>query len=1299
MDRFAGMGFGVRSITAAALAASLVCSMTPAMALAQAADELQQNTRTAQGHKLSETVVADDADLSAEGDQAEVSDAVQWTKLFGATGTSGVAGLCDNVAQTQRLSDGGFVAVGTIAEEKTPSTEHAKGKSDAVLARYDTDGNELWCTYVEGEKADLFNSVTETDDGGFLAVGATQSNQYDLEGKARGLKDGLLAKFDCDGNLVKTATFGGSDKDELMRVTPALDGGYIVVGYTNSSDGDIAQIGKTGKDADAVIAKFDDDLNLMWVTRVDGTEGKEGETGAKQIDSFVDVVQMQNAHALDDMGEDVEVSAGYVAVGYSNANDGDLAGANKGGQDVLVTKFDADGKVEWVRSFGGSADDKAASIARAASTSSVPSEGTPTFDNGFVISGTTKSADGAFSGREAADASSAGFVMRLSATGDVRWTRLLEDSSAVSADSVVCAPEGYLVAGTHAACDLDFTGVKEYGKKDAYVAHLSEDGVRLGTEALGGADDETVARLAPSGTDDYLLCGNTKSNDGMFAGMVGKTDGFVTSLSADALLTHAEQRSLVPVSALKADADTASMMAPMLHKDAYVERTGDQYTVTVYFTRAKIMGSEVSPTILGAVSYDRGDGVMVDAAADSYDEKTRVKSTTIKLTSLDTPVMIHIEGSMGDVRLSFSPDAAEDAETPPYFAPVEVTLPDFEYTWKAQFGGASEDYAADTAVLASGALVAVGQTYSQDGDFDGLQRGPACAFVQTRDAQGSVVGTFELGGMENGYSSYAASVDAAADGGYVLCGGYTSPTGAPAGDFASLNVEGAVFGQTDSYVARFAADGSLMWMTGLSGSGHDQAKQVKSTADGGCVALFETSSHDGDLANDANRGVFNLVVVKYGADGKAEWQRTIGGRNLESSDFGLDVLANGNYIVGGIKSSYDGDFEEAEAFGNTFDLFATELSAATGESVWLNTYGGSSNEYLNSVTATSDGGFIMVGDTKSGDGTFAASATGYDNSYVMKLDATGVVEWVSALKSTEFNEAERVVEVADRYLVLGNSSGTDFDFKDLNKGSSDVYVAQFDKQGKRLALDVIGGSAGDYAAQITAVNDYQVNVFLYGESNDGDFADRPQGGNDALLLAYDWREKPVNTSALEEVVEQVAGLNAADYTPESWALLQAKLAAAQAVLADDAVTEERVSEATLELRMAMEGLEKVKPDNGGEQPGCDDDGGEQPGDGDSNGSGDSDDLGASGNQSGDAADGKGSGADGAISSGSSADAAAASGSSRNTAGAASGQKSTMAQTGDAAGVVGAAAAVAALAAAAAGCGVRLRQRLLKSSNR
>ena len=481
-------------------------------------------------------------------------------------------------------------------------------------------------------------------------------------------------------------------------------------------------------------------------------------------------------------------------------------------------------------------------------------------------------------------------------------------------------------------------------------------------------------------------------------------------------------------------------------------------------------------------------------------------------------------------------------------------------------------------MLADGALVTVGQTYSFDGDVEGLQRGPSNAYVNIRDAAGNSLKTIELGGLENNYTAYAASVGATADGGFYLCGGFTTADGTPKGDFASLDRDGAVFGQTDAFVTRFSADGTVAWMRGLTGSGHDQAKAVKATSDGGCVALFETSSHDGDLT-DLNRGIFNLVVVKYDASGNTEWTRTIGGRNLESSDFGIDILANGNYVVAGIKSSYTEDFADAPYYGNTFDLFATEINAADGTSVWLNTYGGESNEYFNGVTATSDGGFIMLGRTKSSSDTFAGFS-GYENSYIMKLGATGQVEWVDGLKSSESNEAERAVELDDRYVVIGNSNGTDFDFKDLNKGSSDVYVAQYDKAGKRLSLDVVGGSAGDYAAQITAVNGYQLNLLMYGDSNDGDFAGLSKGDSDALLLTYDWREAAGDPTALAALAAQAGELSQADWTPGSWQILAAKLEAANTLLAAPYATKAQYDRAAAELQLAMDGLAKVADRSG-----------------------------------------------------------------------------------------------------------------------
>ena len=136
-------------------------------------------------------------------------------------------------------------------------------------------------------------------------------------------------------------------------------------------------------------------------------------------------------------------------------------------------------------------------------------------------------------------------------------------------------------------------------------------------------------------------------------------------------------------------------------------------------------------------------------------------------------------------------------------------------------------------------------------------------------------------------------------------------------------------------------------------------------------------------------------------------------------------------------------------------------------------------------------------------------------------------------------------------------------------------MAQYDKAGKRLSLDVVGGSAGDYAAQITAVNGYQLNLLMYGDSNDGDFAGLSKGDSDALLLTYDWREAAGDPSALAALVGQAAQLSQADWTPDSWQILAAKLEAANTLLVAPYATKAQYDQAAAELQLAMDGLAKV----------------------------------------------------------------------------------------------------------------------------
>ena len=626
---------------------------------------------------------------------AEENGLVNWTALFGEAGTGSIAGTnADGVNDVQPLGDGGSIAVGAFDGGKSENPA-AKGKVDAALIRYDANGTATATTLVGGAKTDYFNSVIQTNDGGFLAVGKTQSDNGDLAELAREGDDGLVAKFDASGALEKVVTFGGSDKDELLNAQIAYDGsGYVVTGYSHSTDGDLANANVPGN-RNAVIAKYDNDLQLQWVNTL-STSGR---------DQFALAVPTQEAVALDADGAEVPTTSGYLAVGTAGASDGDLDGIGLGGEDAVVAKFADDGTREWVRAFGGAGDDEGLGITRAPETSDPDQTTSITtiYNNGLVISGTTDSADGTFAdGKQSGTADEpvkSAFLLKLDAFGAAEWADTLNASADVTGDRVLAAEGGYLLAGTvkateNGANDLDFTGTAAYGKKDLYVAHYADNGARLNLFTAGGNDDDTMRALNAGVEGNYYIAGTTRSTDQQFAGMQGKADGFLMSLDATALMAYAQEKYLVPVEAWKATTDEASMMAPMLYADAYVEKSGEQYTVTAYFTEAQIMGQTVSPTILGAVSYER-DGKLVRANPDEYDPSTHVKSCTMVVKTLDEPLYLHIEDAMGDIRLHFSLDQKRPTDTPPYFEPIRVTAPDFENTWKATLGGTDDEYAAD----------------------------------------------------------------------------------------------------------------------------------------------------------------------------------------------------------------------------------------------------------------------------------------------------------------------------------------------------------------------------------------------------------------------------------------------------------------------------------------------------------------------------------------------------------------------------------------------------------------------------
>jgi hypothetical protein len=171
-------------------------------------------------------------------------------------------------------------------------------------------------------------SVQQTIDGGFIVAGYSESSDGDVSGN-HGFRDYWIIKTDADGNLLWQTFLGGTEYDEAHSIIQLKEGGYLVAGFAASANGDVT--GNHGS-YDFWVVKLDTEGNLEWNSCL----------GGSSVDQSFSIEQT--------------IDGGSVVAGQSNSNNGDVS-ENHGGYDNWVVKLDTSGNVEWQKSFGGSADD------------------------------------------------------------------------------------------------------------------------------------------------------------------------------------------------------------------------------------------------------------------------------------------------------------------------------------------------------------------------------------------------------------------------------------------------------------------------------------------------------------------------------------------------------------------------------------------------------------------------------------------------------------------------------------------------------------------------------------------------------------------------------------------------------------------------------------------------------------------------------------------------------------------------------------------------------------------------------
>lgn len=273
---------------------------------------------------------------------------LQWQKCLGGTGY-------DIAQSVQQTADGGYVAAGYSNSNDGDVTGH-HGGNDYWIVKLDNVGDLQWQKSLGGTGIDEASSITQTTGGGYLVAGSSSSNDGDVTG-FHGGSDYWVVKLDGIGNIQWEKCFGGTVSDIAYAVRQTYDGGFVVAGLSNSSNGDVT--GNHGG-SDHWIIKLNGSGNLQWQQCLGGS----GNDNARSVQQTSD--------------------SGYVVTGSTLSNNGDVSG-NHGGSDYWLVKLDGIGNIQWQVCMGGTLSDQAYSVYQTA-------------DEGYFVTGFSISNNGDVTG-------------------------------------------------------------------------------------------------------------------------------------------------------------------------------------------------------------------------------------------------------------------------------------------------------------------------------------------------------------------------------------------------------------------------------------------------------------------------------------------------------------------------------------------------------------------------------------------------------------------------------------------------------------------------------------------------------------------------------------------------------------------------------------------------------------------------------------------------------------------------------------------------------------------------------------
>jgi Secretion system C-terminal sorting domain len=229
---------------------------------------------------------------------------IEWQKCFGGSNYD----IANNICQT---AEGDYLFCGSTKSTDGDITAN-HGEADFWVVKLGSFGEIIWQHCFGGTNSDFANDIKQTEDGGIIVSGSSESIDGDIS-QMQGIWDSWVLKLTASGVVEWQKSFGGSETESAISIQLTKDVGYIVAGFTESSDGDVGQLDFHGA-SDIWVVKMDQLGALEWKKCLGGTN----------YDLAAQIFQTADE--------------GFIVAGLTESEDGDISSL-QGITDAWVVKL------------------------------------------------------------------------------------------------------------------------------------------------------------------------------------------------------------------------------------------------------------------------------------------------------------------------------------------------------------------------------------------------------------------------------------------------------------------------------------------------------------------------------------------------------------------------------------------------------------------------------------------------------------------------------------------------------------------------------------------------------------------------------------------------------------------------------------------------------------------------------------------------------------------------------------------------------------------------------------------------